>query len=178
MPAPTPLSANPTVAERLTAAQSKMQTVAGNRRWYRFRIQLRPDDTRPAPLPFSEITIGTKATPMAPSKPFTFQDFTNPLVPDERNPNRFERGRRKGTWAQATPDEIGALKTRIDDFVVRWKVCKSETAKDGTVSLAYAADLLDTTIESNMAGLNPETDEPVGKYLVIEGPFSGVDEAV
>lgn len=172
--APAPTAAPTTVAERLTAAQARLAAAEGSRKWWRLSIKLRAKADQQVPLPFSSVTIGTKATQLAPSRPFTFQEFTNPLVADERNPNRFQLGKRRGSWTQATAQEIDALKARIDDYVVRWVARKAETRRDGEVVLAYAADLLDTTIESNMAGLNPTTDEPVGQYLVIEGPYDAV----
>ena len=170
--APAPAS-TPSVADRLSDAQRRLASTDSARKWYRFRIEVSPHGGDAVPAPFSAVTIGTKATPLSPSRPFTFQDVTLPWVPNPRDPKygKPRQVERAGSIAQATEAEIASLKERIKDYVVRWMGRTKATDETGPKG---NADIIDTTIPANMDSLNPETDEPLGPYLVIEGPFDSI----
>ena len=126
-------------ADRLAAARARLGDPASARKSYRLRVV----STREKPAPFEAVVVAGHS----------FSERTHRHVEDDRG--RWVQENRRGTIENLTDAEVAKIKARIPDYIVRWR------NRD-----ALLASVIDAAIPTVV--LDPNTDEPLEPYVVIE----------
>lgn len=84
----------------------------------------------------------------------TFHVFSEPIVEDPHVKGRMMRKHTVGLIEPLTDAEVGAIRAKIDRTYVRW------FSKDARRAQIFEPSVLEP--------MNPETDEPIGKFLEME----------